>query len=78
MVARSGKILRQIAKHGLAIVMNFARLAVHHVFCSDYSPSERRADCLMSEAHTENRNFPGKTLNQRNADASFSWRARSR
>ena len=46
-VARGGKILRQIAKHRLAVMMNFTGLAVHHVRCSDYAPSERRADRLM-------------------------------
>ena len=71
MVARGLKILRQIAKDRLRVVMNLARFAVHDLRRANHSSAEGRANGLMSQADAQNRDFAGKALDQRDADARF-------
>src|SRR6266403_68396 len=61
----------QSAKDGLAIVLDLAGLAVHQVLRAHDLSAEGRADCLMSQAHSEHWNFAGELADQIDADASI-------
>ena len=80
MIARGFEVLREIAKNGFAVVMNFAGLAVHDFFCADDFAAEGVADGLMAEANAENGDFPGEALDDGNAQAGFArgaWAGRN-
>src|SRR5580704_12260466 len=67
-VTRRCEPLRQAAKEGLAVVLDFARLAMHQPGRADHAAAECRADGLMPETHAENRNLPCEALDERDAD----------
>src|SRR6266403_1851403 len=58
MVARGGEGVGELAENVLAVVVNLAGLAMKNLGRANDFASEGRADGLVSEAHTKNRQFP--------------------
>src|SRR5580658_9799526 len=71
MIARGDERLRQVVKYGLAIVLDFAGLAMHQLSRANHTAAKRRADGLMAKANTENRNLPREPLDERHTNAGF-------
>src|SRR6266446_1844643 len=65
----------QSAEDGLAVVLDLAGLAMHQVLRADNLSAEGGADCLMSQAHSEQRYFAGEVADQIDTDASLLWSA---
>lgn len=61
-ITRGRKTLGELAENRLAIVADFACLAMKEFWCPDDAPAKRRANSLMAKAHTEDGNFPRQTL----------------
>ena len=59
-------------------MLNAADFAVHQLLRPDYIAAKCRAQCLMSQAHPQNRPLAGETLDQLNADPRLLRRAWSR
>src|SRR5687768_5637088 len=70
MIARRVEAIRQAAKDGSIIMANLRYFSVHQVRGAYHFSAERLADCLMSQADTEDWNFPGKLSNQCERNAS--------
>src|SRR6266478_927296 len=70
MVARGGERVGQLAENIFAVVVNLAGLAVKNLRRANDFAAERRADGLMAETHTENREFPRQSANQIDANSS--------
>src|SRR6266446_155268 len=62
MIAGRGKRTGQTFEYALASMGDGRELAVHHAARADDAPAERLADGLVSEAHTEYRNFACEPL----------------
>ncbi len=65
-------------KDSLAVVLDFAGLAMHQMRRSHNIASEGRANRLMAQADSQQRYFAGKMANQRNRDSGFLRRAGAR
>src|SRR5580704_14888729 len=76
MVAGCGERIRELAENIFAVVMDLARLAMEQFRGADDSPAKGRANGLMSEAHAQNREFPGEAFDQFHGNARFLRRAR--
>src|SRR5438128_1653290 len=61
--------MRNVAKDGLAVMLNLADLAVHDLSSPYDVTSEGRADGLVSQANPKNRGLSRKMPYQVNADA---------
>src|SRR5580765_3430079 len=68
----------QSAEDSLAVVLDLAGLAVHQVLRADNLSAEGGADCLMSQAHSEQGHFAGEVADQIDTDASFQRSAGTR
>src|SRR5712691_7536356 len=77
MVARRREGIGQLLENILAIVTDLTGLAVEKFRSADDFSSKRRANGLMAEAHTENRKFPGKALDQLDGNTCFLRSART-
>src|SRR6266403_5528389 len=78
MVARGGEGVGELAENVLAVVVNLAGLAMKNLGRANDFASEGRADGLVSEAHTKNREFPGQSANQIDANPRVLRRAGAR
>src|SRR6266566_1771069 len=78
MVARCGERIRQLPENSLAVVLDFAGLAVKKFRRPDDSPSERRPDRLMPQANPKNRKLRGETLDEFHGNACLLRRAWAR
>src|SRR5690242_5184906 len=67
-----------ILKNQLAVMLNLADLAVHHLSRPDDIAAKGRPDCLMPKADAKKRNLPRNMSDQLNADSGLLWRARAR
>src|SRR6185369_8119005 len=59
-------------------MLNVARLPMHQVGRPDDLTAERRSNCLVPQAYSQDRNFPCKVFDHRNAQSSFLRRTGSR
>src|SRR5260370_34924168 len=69
MIPGSNEPSRQLAKNRLAVMRDFASLAMKELWCADNAPAERSTNGLMTKADPEDRNFPGHMLNQLHGNA---------
>src|SRR4029077_20677924 len=77
-VARGGERVGELAENVFAVVVYLAGLAVEKFRSANDFASERRADGLMTQADTENREFPGQAANQIDANSGVLRRAGAR
>ena len=66
-----------LAELAAAIVLDRAGFSVHQSFCAYHFSAKSRADRLMAETDSEQRNLAGKVADQFNADAGILRSARS-
>src|SRR6516164_5843705 len=76
-IAGSGQGRGNTTKNRPAVVLHGAGLAVHEVRGANHLASERRSDCLVPEAHTEDGNTAGEVFNEVDADAGLLGSARA-
>src|ERR1700736_2332786 len=78
MIAGGGEGVGELSENVLAVVVNLAGLAVKKFRSANDLAPEGRADGLMAEAHTENREFPSQAANQIDANSGILRRAGAR
>ena len=73
-ITGAGKRRRQSRENALAIMLHFARLAMHQALRAHHFAAKGFADGLMSQAYTEDRGLARHVTDQRNQDPRFARR----